>query len=317
MPCYKPLTAWQSKGKNSKTGKSTIIFSPPSAYSTGWESIQVPCGRCIGCRLERSRQWAVRGMHEAQMHEQNTFITLTFGEWCPLDGTKTDPTKSLYKHHFQRFMKRLRKSVPYKKIRYLHAGEYGEITGRPHHHAILFGHDFSDKVLSREYEKNGVPCKSYKSEQLAKLWPFGLHDIGEVTFESIGYVARYCCKKQENELITKGQYMEDGRLKEYNTMSRGGRTEEGKNLGGIGKQWLDKYGETDVWNHDEVVCRGKVMKPPKYYLSQYELTNPKEYENIKEERIKLSKENPDNSFERLRVREVVKKQAHKRLKRTL
>ena len=313
MPCFKPLNAWQSKKLKPDTGKAHIMFQAPTTSQHAWNHINVPCGRCIGCRLERSRQWAIRCMHEAQMHEENCFITLTFSD------DHLDPSGSLDKSDFQKFMKRLRKRFKDKKIRYLHAGEYGEITGRPHHHAILFGIDFPDKEYLRD-TKTGH--KVWTSQILQEIWsdtdrdspfygePLGLHEIGDVTFESAAYVARYCCKKlnEPNPLITKDKYDEYGRIKEYNTMSR---------RPGIGLDWLKKYGKTDIWNKDTVVVRGVECKPPKYYSQQYELTNPEEYVILKENRLDRAKQNPDNHWTRLPAREKVKLEKFKELKRSL
>lgn len=300
MACFKPLSAWQSKTAKTANGKGVIFFSPPKLGSKSVEFVQLPCGRCIGCRLERSRQWAVRCMHEAQLHEENCFITLTF------DDENINEMGTLVKRDFQKFMKRLRKKFQPKKIRFLHAGEYGEITQRPHHHALLFGVDFPDKRLIKERNGNKV----YSSRILEQLWPYGFHEIGSLTFESAAYVARYCCKKQDgkNELITKEKHKKDGRLKEYNTQSR---------RPGLGRDWLKKYGSTDVWPQDSVVMRGIKMKPPKYYTSQYELTNPEEAGNIKLKRKEAAAENENNRWERLPSREKCATERFKQLKRSL
>jgi len=262
--------------------------------------INLPCGRCIGCRLEKSRQWAVRCVHEAQLHQENSFITLTFNQSCPLDGTKTDPTYSLHKHHFQRFMKRLRKEYPEKQIKYFHCGEYGEKSERPHHHACLFNHDFEDKILYKE--SNGI--KLYTSEKLQKLWPFGHSTIGDVTFDSAAYVARYITKKITGKLAEEHY---KGRLPEFCTMSR---------RPAIAKQWLQKY-TSDVYPQDYVVIRGKKSKPSKYYDKQLELTNPKEYETIKAERVFKNRGNPNNATERLEAGEIIVMQKLSMLTRTI
>ena len=138
MACFKPLTAYRGREKHG-SGKPKIVFSHHLSQ-TGVELL-LPCGRCIGCRLERSRMWALRCVHEAQLHSENSFITLTYNDdHIPRDG-------SLNKKHFQDFMKRLRKSIAPKKVRFYHCGEYGPKLLRPHYHAILFGHQFDDLEL--------------------------------------------------------------------------------------------------------------------------------------------------------------------------
>lgn len=180
MPCYSPLSGYRSIKPN-QNGKYPIMFSQRDGFSD--IPIDVPCGRCIGCKLERSRQWATRCMHEASMHKKNVFITLTYSdEHLPYD-------QSLDLDHFQKFMKRLRKKHPH--VRFYHCGEYGEKTGRPHYHAILFNCDFLDKKIYTIRNENPV----YVSQELNNIWGYGLCEIGSVTFESAGYVARYCTKK--------------------------------------------------------------------------------------------------------------------------
>jgi len=308
VPCYKPLTAWYGRERTAN-GKSAIVFNPRLAEQPD-DPLELPCGQCVGCRLERSRQWAVRCIHEAQMHEENCFITLTFS---PEHLARRENPWSLRKKDFQDFMKRLRKHYSDKRVRYFHCGEYGEQYGRPHYHAILFGLDFDDKVLHRVINGNRL----YTSPTLEKLWPFGYSSIGSVTFESAAYVARYIMKKVTGD-DAEGHYAivdpETGEITgsktpEYTTMSR---------RPGIGKTWFDKYG-SDVYPKDFVTVRGKKMRPPKFYDRIMETTRPYEMEDIKNERVQKAKQhNEDLSPERLRAREkVVEKRIKERLPRNL
>ena len=142
MACYKPLTAYQC------SDKSIIWREIPGADVV--RTLSLPCGQCVGCRLERSRQWAVRCMHEAQMHTSNCFITLTYApEHCPKD-------MSLHYEDFQLFMKRLRKRYTGKTIRFYMAGEYGESFDRPHFHACIFGLDFEDKKFFQRTQTGSI-----------------------------------------------------------------------------------------------------------------------------------------------------------------
>ena len=159
MPCYYPLHGYRAKVKE-PSGKRKIVFNPK--YGIQDETVDIPCGQCIGCKLERSKNWAIRCVHEASLHQDNSFITLTYNdEYLPENG-------QLVKKDYQDFMKRLRKQ--HGKVRYYYCGEYGnqydedgeQITktyivngkekqvptiGRPHFHACLFGMDFPDKEL--------------------------------------------------------------------------------------------------------------------------------------------------------------------------
>ena len=136
MPCYRPIKGYRSRRLNAETGKRPVVFNPRDGFYD--QPVDLPCGQCIGCRLERSRQWAIRCVHEASLHERNCFITLTYRDEClPTNG-------SLDLDAFQKFMKRLRRRFG-EGVRFFHCGEYGENFGRPHYHAILFNLDFSDK----------------------------------------------------------------------------------------------------------------------------------------------------------------------------
>ena len=178
MPCFHPITAYYSRVEN-PSGKRSLVFNSDKALVD--VPMQVPCGRCIGCRLDRSRSWALRCVHEASLHEQNCFITLTFNDENLLDNS------GLKVSDFQNFMKRLRQKIAPRTVRFFHCGEYGEKFSRPHHHACLFGYDFPDKVLFRKTSSGNL----YTSELLSSLWPFGFSTIAAVTFETAAYVARY------------------------------------------------------------------------------------------------------------------------------
>lgn len=306
MACYKPLTAWYSKEIN-PSGKRGITFNPRQAEQPD-DELELPCGQCIGCRLERSRQWAIRCIHEAQLHEDNCFITLTFN---PESLAARENPWSLDKTEFQKFMKRLRKHFNPKKVRFFHCGEYGEKYGRPHYHAILFGVDFADKQLHRVINGHRL----YVSETLEKLWPYGYSSIGNVTFESAAYVARYILKKVNGEQAEEHYTVidpETGELlpiePEYTTMSR---------RPGIAAEWFEKY-HTDVYPSDYITVRGVKMRPPKFYDKLNATTRPYEMEDIKNERIEKARQyNENNTPERLAVREQVQKHKLKKLPRNL
>lgn len=163
--------------------------------------IDIPCGQCVGCRLQRSREWANRMMMELETTEgRSSFVTLTYDdEHLPLSEGVNPVTGeieefgTLVLEDLQKFIKRLRKANPEKKIRYFACGEYGENTNRPHFHLILFGYFPKDAKFIRRGRKGNY--NYYVSEELEKLWPFGLHVIADVTWESCAYTARYVTKK--------------------------------------------------------------------------------------------------------------------------
>ncbi len=285
MACYTPIPAYRDRDGSGISFKHTEDV----------DEIQLPCGQCIGCRLEKSRQWAVRMMHEAQMHDDNSFITLTYApENLPDD-------LSVNVAHFQGFMKRFRARVNPTRVKFFHCGEYGERLSRPHYHAIIFGFGFPD----REFYKTCNGQRYYTSSLLDSCWGRGFGVIGDVVFESCAYVARYVTKKVNGEQAHDHYMVLDERTgevrpitPEYATMSRGGR--KGK---GIGYSWWQEYGD-EVVHNDSVVMNGNEMKPPRYYEDLYDHL---ELEAVKGEReIASYKRSADNTPERLRVREQVK-----------
>jgi len=281
MPCYHPLTI---SVKNSKTF-SQLEWSTKSKHQQ-----IVPCGRCIGCRLERSRQWAVRIMDEARYHKSNSFLTLTYDDAHLVYGGNT--TGTLVKDHLQKFWKRLRKS--YGTLRYFACGEYGSITNRPHYHACLFGLDFKDerKLYSTSRDSN-----LYRSDSLNTLWGHGHVTIGDLTFESAAYVARYITGKK---LGKDASYYEiEGIEPEYSTCSL---------KPGIGAKFFEEF-HSDIYPHDLVISRGVKCKPPRYYDKLLQKCNQSQYDLIKSTRAALLNNVPasEQSQQRLGVKERVKR----------
>lgn len=277
-------------------------YYPVGTYRLDGTPCHRPCGKCIGCKLEQSRQWAVRCVHESKMHEENSFLTLTYNnENLPDDG-------SISKRHLQLFIKRLRKSLPEKRIRYYGCGEYGERFRRPHYHVIIFGHDFQDKEIFKAGIKRwknrfqtGIDHTIYTSENLQKIWKKGFSSIGTVSFESAGYVARYCTKKITGKMA-ESHY--NGRTPEFALMSR---------RPGIGKPWLDKF-RSDVYPKDYFTLRGIKMQPPLYYDSQLKKEDNELYEKIKLIRSKHPREEcKKRLWQKDKHRKLITKQLERRL----
>jgi hypothetical protein len=322
MACYKPLTAYLS-GYNINSSQKGVV-TPFSDGKKGGKAyrrvsfketdehnrqISLPCGQCVGCRLEKSRQWATRCINEAQLHENNCFITLTY------DNENLPEDLGLHHEHFQLFFKKFRQHVWRKysaRIRYYMAGEYGSNFGRPHFHACIFGYDFHDKKF---HQRTASGSLLYRSQELEELWPYGYSTVGAVTFESAAYVARYIMQKQTGN-VDKNHYtycdLKTGELvtlkPEYNKMSL---------KPGIGADWYKKY-KNDVYPHDFVEIRGKKCRPPRYYDKLYASENPYEWDELLYAREKQAKLHPEEkTLERLQVKETVTKAKLKKLKRNL
>lgn len=281
MACFSPLRAFQTEGGE-------IVFVERGAIK---RPLTLPCGQCIGCRLERSRQWAMRCMHEASLHAENSFVTLTYSdEHVPDDY-------SLRYRDFQLFMKRLRKE--YGKVRFYMCGEYGERLYRPHFHACLFGCGFPDRDV---YLSSDSGSTVYRSASLERLWPFGFSSIGDVTFESAAYVARYVLKKVTGQ-AAEDHYMrvleETGELvsvvPEFTHMSL---------KPGIGAEFYRKF-RSDMYPRDYVVVNGQKVKPPKFYdrLEKEDDQRAAELELLRY--MKSFEYDGDGTPERLAVREKV------------
>jgi len=243
-------------------------------------------------------------MHESQLHDRKCFITLTYNpENLPEGGT-------LVKKHFQDFMKRLRKHES-NKIRFFHCGEYGS-EGRPHYHALVYGYRPTDLV---QHSENGQGDKLYVSESLARIWGLGNVIIGEVSFETAAYTARYILKKVTGERAqahyrsfdpSTGEVFQ--RLPEYVTMSR---------RPGIARPWFDKYSE-EVFPSDFIVIRGRKMLPPRFYDRVYAGFDLKAAERLKWARQARAKTHKtDNTPERLRDRLICKESQISTLTRKL
>lgn len=235
----------------------------------------VRCGQCVGCRTDHAREWAIRCVHEAQLHDGNSFVTLTYrDEDLPPDG-------ALRKSDFQNFMKALRRRRG--KVRFLASGEYGEL-GRPHFHAILFGESFArDRYHWRELK--GRPF--YRSPLLEACWPHGFSSLSDFSYRTAEYVARYVMKKvkSDHESLKREKVdTETGEVTEYSVPPPFAMMSLKP---GLGHDWLVKY-RGDVYPHDFVLMPdekgAKKMPVPRYYDSVLERVDPVMHWRVTQER---------------------------------
>jgi len=249
MACTSPRTVgFEADGK-------TISWSPKN-YSREYAPFQLPCGKCVECRFAYAREWAIRCVHEASMYEKNCFITLTYS-----DQHLKSP-KLIYED-FQKFMRKLRK-LQNEPIPMFVTGEYGEKNKRPHWHAIIFNFAPPDLVPYRTNDRGDTLTTSVL---LDNLW--GKNDpktqpiqIGKVTMESAGYVARYSSKKLVHGL--------DG-THDYNPISK----KSSKHA--IGKKWLEKYYK-DIFDYGILhLANGSTAPIPRYYEKWFKQEHPEEY----------------------------------------
>lgn len=348
MPCYRPLDAWQcvdgavvfSEGKGNKR------------YDIS-RSLKLACGQCVGCRLERSRQWAVRCTHEKQMHDENSYLTLTLDE--------ENNTGTLDHEIFQGFLKRLRQHV----VRNLPRCSMGKDSAenpaglwaktksnRPeseieiptrwknlarrkakiavNYIRYFMCGEYGEKTKRPHYHaiifgwdpkdktswgKTRAGHQLYMSKQLNKIWGKGNVIIGAVTFESTAYVARYIMAKITGQAAANHYTKIDADTGEI--IERKPEYTHMSLKPGIGARWLEKYA-TDAYPEGKVLARGHKSKTPKYYDKQWKKLQPLQYEDLLFEREKVGIQNAgDNTKERLATKEIVAKQNVTRLKRIL
>lgn len=219
MTCYNPKPAreiWVKK-LNEKTGE---IYDTKTLKFISWNDVDektpfkngvtmIPCGKCEGCRVDKASDWATRCYLESQNHTKSCFLTLTYS------NDNLPEKRSLKKADLQKFWKRLRKQTG-AKILYLACGEYGPKTLRPHYHAAVFGWRPNDLKL---YKKNHAEDNLYTSETVNKIWGKGYAIIGNITYESSAYIARYVVKKAYG-LDIDDLHLKNGREKEFTLSSR-------------------------------------------------------------------------------------------------
>ena len=191
MVCLNPKAVsfeWYTK-IDEKTGE---VYKTKRPHFKGFfdkinlETEWIPCGKCEGCRIDKANDWATRAYLESQNHAENCFLTLTY------DNEHLPKKRTLIKADLQKFWKRLRKHIAPKRISYLAAGEYGPATLRPHYHCACFGWWPSD---AKPFKANKEGDTLYTSEELAKIWGKGFILVGNLTYESSAYIARYVYKK--------------------------------------------------------------------------------------------------------------------------
>jgi len=223
-----------------------LTCTSPYVVTTVPTRTELPCGRCLQCRIARARVWATRCVHESAFHEHNAFVTLTYND----DNLPMD--KSLSKHELQCFFKRLRKNLDTfhdRKVKYFACGEYGQEKDehgipkeRPHYHAIIFG-------LS--------PWGDDK-EEVREAWTKGFIYTGTVTYDSARYVAEYINTEYDGELKKR---VYGARSAPFKISSQG-----------IGEKFAILEKEK-IKNGLGITVRGHHVSVPRYYMEKAGVTD--------------------------------------------
>lgn len=291
MPCRSPVGAY-------KTPDGGVTFGERKNSLGRFGHLTFRCGVCRDCRLYKAREWAIRCYHEAQMHERNSFLTLTFAE---------DPG-SVAKRDLDEFFRKLRKKIGYNRVRYFAVGEYGEKFSRPHYHVCLFGFDFPDKYPWKRTPKGSLV---YRSELLDSVWKHGFAHVGELTQESAGYAARYSMKKIVGDRADEHykrdfQGVEVSVTPEFQVSSRNPA---------VGLRWIQKYWR-DVFPSDACVYQGKTVPVPEYYVRWLEANQPEMFERVREARRQHYAEKPIETGKRMHQAAVARDERTSNLKRS-
>lgn len=285
MACFHPLPAIKKPYPDNrfKVGRENQEFLPYTDRITGEyiEQIKVPCGKCIGCRLDYSRTWANRCVLESLSFPQETcfFVTLTYSDESIKEHSSElispKGTLTLYPKHVQDFMKRLRihwqRKYNHDGIRFYLAGEYGDETARPHYHALIYNIPIKDLTF---YAKNNLGQPLFNSGEIEDIWGFGYVVLGELNWDTCAYTARYVMKKQKGK-GAKDFYENAGLYPEFVRMSRDP---------GIGRLYFEAN-KDKIYRTDSIVLPGgKVVKPPAYFDKLYSLEHPEIINDLKIDR---------------------------------
>lgn len=336
MACYQPLIRIEYPlemgykiNKKGEIKNNSYIISEITYKAKGYNLpkewlTRIPCGSCIGCRLDYSRDWANRITLEAKKYKPDEcwFITLTYNdENIPLKQTKNEKTGeikqgcTLQKEDVQKFFKRLRRHYEhhYKHtgIRFYVAGEYGETTNRPHYHACVFNMPIFTE--NKKYKINELGQTLWTNEEIEKIWGKGFVVIGKISWDTAAYTARYMLKKQKGP-DAKWYYDSQAKNPEFTLMSR---------KPGIAKEYYD-LNKDKIYKNDEIIIpkgdKSLKIKPPKYYDKLYDIEYHNEMEEVKLNRkinaekaqeLKLTRTNKSEE----ELREIQKRQVTERIKK--
>lgn len=310
MSCDYPIAAWLKAVPN-PSGKRSFQFKPQGSLSGIPQYL--PCGKCVGCRLERSRVWAVRCVHESKMHRENCFITLTYdNDHLPASGSLSVSTLQLFMKRFRMWAFRKYGVL----IRHYACGEYGDLNKRPHYHAIIFGFDFRDKLL---YSTSPAGDSIFSSADLDGVWGLGSTKVGDVNFRTAAYVARYCMKKVDGKQRDAGHYVVydmngelHDRVPEFAIMSR---------RPGIAASYYEKFGK-EIRDHDSVILDYREVPSVRYYDKLFDKLDAGGLLRLKRKRhpvakfgreVFLRESSPQRMRDKARLKELLLKQKARNL----
>lgn len=293
MSCNNPLWAYRDDSDTQKPVK--ILGSNPvkDSFGKAWiprlkdyrEVFPVPCGNCIGCRLDYSKDWADRCVMESMSYDKDRswFVTLTYDDehLPPLQGVPIYENNPYYsstrKEDYVLFMKRLRKyfSDHYglTGVREFGCNEYGGNTLRPHYHNILFDIPLGDHLTF--FKTNVLGDALYKCDLIEDIWHQGFVLVGEFNWRTAAYTARYIMKK------VKGEHADE----HYMNLGIERESRFGSNRPGIARRYFDEH-YNEIYEHDQIILpaidgKPNIIKPPRYFDDLYKKIDPLHLESVK------------------------------------
>lgn len=293
MTCYHPLKGFiVGKTPAGKKKLKVVSYDTESILNNNWQPgepveykdfVPIPCGQCIGCRIDYSKQWATRCMLESEYYDDNYFITFTYSDktvprshYIDEQSGEILESLTLRKKDVQDFVKRVRRDLDYYdngNFRYFCCGEYGTETARPHYHMLAFGLKLTDLKFYKSTDYGNL----YTSEFLTEKWNRGHVIVGGVAFESCAYVSRYIMKKQKGK--TADVYDKFNIAPEFTVMSR---------RPGIAKEYFDDNYE-DIYPNDKIILSGgKITRPPRYFDNLMDDIDEELMEDIKLKRVDIA-----------------------------
>ena len=328
MACYQPIRAFQ------RDPGGRVILLPARGPRGEPSNLELPCGKCLGCQQTRANHWAERCKHHASQYLNNSFLTLTYNDYWQPDDRNVQP------RDLQLFLKRLRKrlhrvlagqtqqkpprdprnlilSDPRRPLRYFACGEYGETTGRPHYHLLLFNADFAGQQIGASH---GNQLRI--NDHIAACWTdprtgssYGNHTVGTATAGAVaGYIAKYVLKSHRYNSLNNPICDRDGVANPnwirppFVRMSKG-----------IGNEWLTKY-HSDLARGYYTDGHGRKQAIPRYYKRKlkeaYKHTAMilEEYQHIYTQQ---TKDSDKNSEARRRDAQIIHEQKYRNERRGL
>lgn len=244
MQCFSPLSGFRAAGG----GFTTSAKNSPTRVP-----MSVPCGQCIGCRVNKREQWKLRMLHEASLHDANCFWTVTYAP------ENVPPHGSLRMDDVSSFIKRLRSRVAPVRFRFHAKSEYGPTTFRPHYHGLFFGFDFPDREVLRRTDAGEL---TYYSKLLTETWGLGHCECSDLTPRSCGYVANHNVDKLNGRLADEAYQRLDPETGEVVFLER--ESQRCSLRPGIGSGWIDRF-ECDAFPSGFLVSEGHKVSVPRAY----------------------------------------------------